>query len=337
MLRQPKRGYLRTWGCIMIRSVLAIEISTLLLVASPGMALAEDDAAADGRRGHHEAERGAAGGGVVDYGHRGHHRHHGRPYRHPRYYHHPHPPVVIGPSYPYYPSYYYPYYPPPLYIPAEELYGPGPVQRLMGVDHWFRPKPNVNILVVPKNNDPAGAAGGGGGLGAGGAAAADPDEADQPGRATNAQAMALAWKFIGYGDAHFAEQKYLQANARYRKAARAAPQLPDIYVRQGYAYLAMGRYDLSADAIRRGLGLDPTWPGSAFTSEELYGDNDLAKGAQLDALAKAAEDDPTNADLPFLLGVFLHFDGQADRAQAFFQRAEQLAGGNDGHIRAFLE
>ncbi|MDZ7617652.1 MAG: hypothetical protein U1E05_11645, partial [Patescibacteria group bacterium] len=40
--------------------------------------------------------------------------------------------------YPVYPGWYSPY-PPPIYLPAEELYGPRAVQRFMGVDHWFRP------------------------------------------------------------------------------------------------------------------------------------------------------------------------------------------------------
>ena len=31
----------------------------------------------------------------------------------------------------------------------------------------------------------------------------------------------------------------------------------------------------------------------------------------------------------------IHFDGQPDRAKAFFQRAAQLAPGDDAHVRAF--
>ena len=117
---------------------------------------------------------------------------------------------------------------------------------------------------------------------------------------------------------------------------RAAPQLADGYFRQGYALAAMGRYDLAARAIKRGLGLDPTWPRSDFNNHELYGDNRLAKTAQLDAMAKAAEEKPHDADLLFLLGVLLHFDGQPDRAATFFKRAGQLAGGDDAHLRAFM-
>ena len=46
---------------------------------------------------------------------------------------------------------------------------------------------------------------------------------------------------------------------------------------------------------------------------------------------------PTDADRLFILGVFLYFDGQNGRAATLFERAEQIAGDNVGHIEAFLE
>ena len=49
--------------------------------------------------------------------------------------------------------------------------------------------------------------------------------------------------------------------------------------------------------------------------KELYGADNMTKNAHRDALAEAAEANPNDADLLFLLGVHLHFDGQADRAR----------------------
>ena len=42
------------------------------------------------------------------------------------------------------------------------------------------------------------------------------------------------------------------------------------------------------------------------------------------------------AFLLFLVGVHLHFDGQAQRAEKFFQRGAELAGDDAEHIRAFM-
>jgi tetratricopeptide (TPR) repeat protein len=199
----------------------------------------------------------------------------------------------------------------------------------MGVDHWFQQQPQQpqQTVIIQGNagqaTEPA-------------AGPADvPDEA-KPGRATNPQALNLAWRFLGFGDAHFANQNYAEANDRYRKAASAAPQLAESYFRQGYAFLAMGRYDLAVRAIRRGMDLNADWPTSGFHNAELYGDNPQAKAAHLEALAAASEKDPHNADLLFLVGVILHFDGKPERARPFFERAVQLLVGNDAHVKAFI-
>jgi len=96
----------------------------------------------------------------------------------------------------------------------------------------------------------------------------------------------------------------------------------------------MGRYELALKALKRGLDLDPGWVRSDFRNDELYGPNQAAKRAHIDTLAKAATEGPEDPDLLFLLGVFLHFDGQADRAATFLQRADQL--GASAHVKAFL-
>jgi len=223
-------------------------------------------------------------------------------------------------GYPYYwPRYYY-RYPPPVFLPAETLYGPEAMKRFMGVDHWCRPQADVNVIVAPERADkqPAAAAGQG------------------ERRASNQQAITLAWKFIGYGDAHFGNQKYAEANARYRKAAAAAPQLADGWFRQGFALVAIGRYDLAVQAIKRGLKFKANWAESDFRLNELYGGNVLTKSAHLDTLAEAAKKNPNDTDLLFLLGVLFHFDGKPDRAAPLLQRAKQLLAGDDAHLNGFL-
>jgi len=231
-------------------------------------------------------------------------------------------------SYPYLSPYYY--NPPPIFLPAEELYGPLAMQRFMGVDQWFRPQPKVNVVVLPPRDNKVAAAGQDKGI------APPAPQKKLPDRGTSPQSNNLAWKFIGYGDVLFGQQKYAEANDRYRKASRNAPQLADAWFRQGFAMAAIGRYDLAAGAIKRGLSLDPTWPKSAFRLNDLYGADEMARNAHLDGLAKAAEEKPTDGDLLFMVGVYLHFDGQADRARKFFQRAAEIAGDDADYIKAFV-
>ena len=233
------------------------------------------------------------------------------------YYAYPYPP------YPPYPPYYWRYpYVPPVYIPAEALYGPQAVKRFMGVDQMVPPAANPPIIVIRGGDD-------------------DDDGDHQPQepaqRAGSQRAVNLGWRFIGFGDAYFANQKYPDAYQRYKKAAEAAPTLASAYFRQGYALVAMGNYPQAAKVLKRGLELDPAWARSDFRNDELYGDNEPAKRAHLDALAQAAEENANDADLQFLLGVFLYFDGRPDSAAPFFQRAARLSVEGDAALRGFLE
>ena len=270
--------------------------------------------------------------------------HHSSHYYHPRHHgahrHFPYSPYGYGYRYyryPYsYPYYHGPYrgyyYPGPVFLPAETLYGPEAVKRFMGVDHWFRPGSNVNVIVTPnQGNRPV-------------ENAAEPQQLPRPAPnqpapnqpAPNQRVTLLAWKFIGFGDAHFGNQQYADANERYQKAAGIAPQLADAWFRQAFALVAMGRHELAVRAIKRGLELEPNWATSDFRLGELFGGNGPAKTAHVETLAKASDKNPNDADLLFLLGVHLHFDGKPQRAVPFFQRAKQLLGGDDAHLKRFL-
>ncbi|MBW3597394.1 MAG: hypothetical protein KY475_08975 [Planctomycetes bacterium] len=235
-------------------------------------------------------------------------------------------PYVYGRSYDGYVSphgtYYNPqsrytdYYLPPIHYPAELMYGPLAMRRFMGLDR--APVPAAPPAVV---------------------APADPAAEALPApkvRESNLAARERAQHFLAAGDRLFREQKHHDALQRYKTAAEAAPDVADAYFRQGFALVATNRYDLAADGFRRGLALEPSWAESLFRLDELYGDADLAKQAHLDALARAALDNPNDADLMFVLGVFLHFDGQADRARRFFVRARELAGDAAPHLDGFL-
>lgn len=154
-------------------------------------------------------------------------------------------------------------------------------------------------------------------------------------KAANAAATARARQFLEFGDERFREQQYLLAYGRYKKAAQAAPDLPDAYLRQGMAQIALGRYAPAAESIKRGLALETRGGGNKFRLDRLYGENRLAQTSHLERLAEAAWNDPQNADLTFLVGIVLFFDGQTTRARLFFERAADL-GEDEGLLKQFL-
>jgi tetratricopeptide (TPR) repeat protein len=219
--------------------------------------------------------------------------------------------VVYDPCYVY--NYPYPYLS-PVYAPADDLFGPRAMQRFMGGEDRLQPLP------AEREQGPTDLP--------------EPKKAIE--RATNQRATALAQRFMGLGDAQFAEQEFADANARYRKASQSAPQLADVWFRQGFALSAMGRYDQAVAAMKRGMKISPNWAKSGFRLEELYGADKTVRNDCLEVLAKAAEDRPNNANVLFLVGVHLHFFGQPARAQKFFNRAKELSGGDEEHIVAFL-
>ncbi len=141
---------------------------------------------------------------------------------------------------------------------------------------------------------------------------------------------------LSAGDELFSDLRYAEAATSYAAAARVASEWAEARFRQGFALLAAGRYGEASRAIREGLARDPNWPRSSWRLDGLYRRSGSEKSSHLGALADAALAQKDDADLLFLLGVFLHADGQQSRGRKFFEKASQLAGPNAEHVRPFL-
>jgi hypothetical protein len=246
-------------------------------------------------------------------------------------------------------------YPGAVFVDPGQLYGIGPIQQLMGVGNWAQPQAN---FIGPANGNPnqfanrignngngnaangnivanAGLANNTGG-GPNGAGIGDLiPAAPKPALVGGGKATELAWKFISYGDAHFKNQKYSEALDRYRSAVHEYPKLGDAWFRQGFALAALGKYEPSAKALRRGLELKPDWVDSTFRLSDLYGDAATDRQLMLDKMTKASDADPTNTDLAYVSGVHLFADGKVDQAAPYFRRVAQLAG-TDVEVKPFL-
>jgi len=212
-----------------------------------------------------------------------------------------------------YPSYYSPYYSQPFY---QRPYVYAPQTTIV----------NNTTIVSPPARDVA----------APNVAKRVPGIVNRDGlRATNAHSRELSRRFLGFGDRQFAQGKYADAQLRYRKAMKVAPDLAESYFRRGQAMIALGRYDAAAAAIKQGLKLKPAWAMGQYRLAVLYGGDKQAMQRHLAALLHEAGRQPLLADLEFLTAWQMFFGGQRDKAGAHFRRAADLAD-DPGYLEAFL-
>ena len=134
-------------------------------------------------------------------------------------------------QYQYYPSGYGSYGYPAVYVSPDVSYGPQAAQRFTSADTRSRWKNDGDGAPLRRDDEMS-----------------EPKKTSE--RDAGSQSNSLAWKFIGFGDARFAEQKYLDANDRYRSAARSAPQLAEPLFREGFAMIALGHYQQATTAIK---------------------------------------------------------------------------------------
>ncbi len=154
-------------------------------------------------------------------------------------------------------------------------------------------------------------------------------------RYTNPDSRAKARAYMTQGDNLFQEQRYAAAAQQYRAAASLAPDLAEANWRYSHTLVAMGEYDLAVNAVKRAIAASPDITRGGFTLDSLYGTLGTAKASHLESLAnRALESDSPNAY--FLLGMTLHYSGEAQRAEKFFARAAEIQDANSPHLVAFL-
>ena len=152
----------------------------------------------------------------------------------------------------------------------------------------------------------------------------------------SAAALQLANKYISYGDRLFAEQRYQEALSRYKTAVLAAPALPEAHFRKAHTLVTVNQHALALKAFDRGYQLLGDRQRDHFQLDDMYRDNRSAKIAHMERLAKAAMDNPADAKPLLLLGLALHYDGEAARSQKFFARALSMTTGYDAVAIRFL-
>jgi len=157
---------------------------------------------------------------------------------------------------------------------------------------------------------------------------------DDAGSAATAKPLTTAGRSIELGDTSFRGGRYELARTCYASACAAAPTSAAAHFRYGQALIATGRYHEAVAAIKQGLAIDPALH-SRFRLHDIYS-GEAEQTRQVEALAATALKQPYDADVLFLIGAFLHFEGKSQRAEKFLNRAAELAGKDTQHIQQFL-
>jgi tetratricopeptide (TPR) repeat protein len=125
---------------------------------------------------------------------------------------------------------------------------------------------------------------------------------------------------MAVGNRLFAAQLYHSALTKFQAASKVSPSSSDVYLHEGFAELAMGRYDRAAKVFRLATAVDENVAAAKFSLDTIYTKSNV-KQFHLDRLARTALKTTNNQDHMYCLGVFLHFDGQQQRARRFFTEA----------------
>lgn len=143
-------------------------------------------------------------------------------------------------------------------------------------------------------------------------------------------------QFQAEGDRWLRDGQSVKAYLRYLEAQREAEDRGEVYFRQAFALVAMGRYSHAVSKLKRGLQVEPQSARTGKTLDQIYGvENIDQKVDYLQRVADWADADVRDPDRLFLMGVMLHFD-EDSRANEFINAAWKIAGKGQ-HIQAFLQ
>lgn len=134
-----------------------------------------------------------------------------------------------------------------------------------------------------------------------------------------ADPFAEAARQVGLARAAFAADEYGRAAEHLGRAVAVRPDDALPYFLKAQAEFAGGRYADAVTTIRAGMKRSPDWPAGDFKPRSLYGDRADRFDAHLADLRKAAEANPAEPAVQFLLAYQLWFGGQRDEAAKLFR------------------
>ncbi|HWL10016.1 MAG TPA: hypothetical protein VNQ76_16545 [Planctomicrobium sp.] len=149
------------------------------------------------------------------------------------------------------------------------------------------------------------------------------------------KAVENSYQYQTQGDIQFEMLNYYAAGERYRKSIDAAKDRADPRCRLAITLAARGRFLEAVDQLKLATAIDPTFPQTAASLDELFGaSNTLEKVRVKDRVAEWTLQDPRDPNRLFLSGVFLYLDGDP-HAQMVLETAALIAG-EQRHLTSFL-
>ena len=143
-------------------------------------------------------------------------------------------------------------------------------------------------------------------------------------------------QFQAEGDRFVREGNFVKGYLKYLEAEREAQDRGDIYFRQAFALVAMGRYPHAVLKLKRGLQVDPSWPQSPTRLDEVYGPENAAQKTEfLQRVADWTDQNVRDSNRLFLMGVLLHCNADP-RSQEFLTAARKWSGRDVAHLQPFV-
>ena len=128
-------------------------------------------------------------------------------------------------------------------------------------------------------------------------------------------------QFQAEGDRFVHEGSFVKGYLKYLEAEREAQDRGEVYFRQAFTLVAMGRYPHAVLKLKRGLQVDPSWPQSPTLLDEVYGPTNAAQKTEfLQRVADWADQNVRDPDRLFLMGVLLQCNADP-RSQEFLTAA----------------
>jgi hypothetical protein len=154
---------------------------------------------------------------------------------------------------------------------------------------------------------------------------------------SSTEAQLRAIRLQHEGDLQLRNLQFTMAVRRYSDAIATAPDVTDPYFHLAIAETGRGNYREALLQLKYGLQLNPKWPSSGETLDQLLGeDNLLAKTQIKQRVLDWVQEDIRDPDRLFLMGALLHIDNDVERGAVLLETAARLGGMKD-YLATFLD